>query len=281
MQLVSDAACCPCVCTQDDLGMCHWERRGSAPDGPRCLGSALDPTPSMKSRMHPGATGDGPTVSPAKSQAVFKGGLLFGCSRSRLGGKTSRHLHDHKPAVDLAIDVGACDVRRTGSFFPLFGGVKEGHAQSHARWPDAKKKIKRPLCLCPAHPMQWESKPSRKRRGPGRPVAEKDPLPRMRLPLSRFGGGGREVWEVWTGGRNWRRRAEGGLGLVEPDSPIPRFQLFLSFFRRPLWSSRFPTCAVALILPVAFRHRLARTRLLTRGSWLRGPFVFSCQLPRH
>lgn len=75
MRRLSQTSMCLSVSPKGDLGMCHWQQRGSAADEPRrCLGSAMDPTASVESRMHPGATGDGPTVSPAKSQAVFRAG---------------------------------------------------------------------------------------------------------------------------------------------------------------------------------------------------------------
>lgn len=101
-------------------------------------------------------------------------------------------------------------------------------------------------------------------------MAQKDPLPRMRVPSAAFEGlvvvDEREVWEVDGIGEEG---ADDGLGLVEPDSPIPRFQLFPLF---PLGPSG----------PLASPHVLLRSSYpslsvigsggwLARGSWT--PFV--------
>lgn len=95
-----------------------------------------------------------------------------------------------------------------------------------------RKKIRSPECVCPSAAFE------------GLVVAE------------------RKVCEVdGIGEEGGGRRPRIGRARLS-HSPIPAFP---SFSLGPLWPSRFPTCPVALILSVAFRHRLARSRLVAPG----------------
>lgn len=152
--------------------------------------------------------------------------------------------------------------------------------QGHAKATRDKIKVSAVQCFAA---LRTRCNEFRARRDAGRPGPDKKrSAPPNASAQCRFRGS--EGWWWWRNGKcgRWmeleKRGADDGLGLAEPDSPIPRFQLFPSFSLGPLWPSRFPTCPVALILSVAFRHRLGRPQpavgswLVARGSWT--PFVF-------
>lgn len=272
---------------QDDLGMCHWQQRGRGArlqTDPVASAVRMDPTASVESRMHPGATGDGPTASPAKCKITssFRAKDVTAPRQSQARAWPS-------PAAD--VDVGACGAPHRRPC-PLFGGVKARPGRPCHSEPremaGCKQGIKCRLCSaslpCASDAMGEQAVDSRRdetladQTWTWLDLAEKRSAPpnaSAPVPLSRVWWWRNEKCARWM--ELEKGGADDGRGLAEPDSPIPRFQLFPLF---PLGPSG----------PLASPHVLLRSSYPSlsvigsraAGSWLLDPFVFSLsvRLPR-
>lgn len=257
---------CPCVCPSPgrprDVSLAT--EGSSAPDGPRCLGSEDGPDGERGIPDASGSDRGRPHTVPRKMQNHKQ-------FPEPVGRKdvTSPPRSQARAWPSPGVDVGACPSSTVAVWRGQGQAIPKPREMARCKQEGIKCQLCSASLLC-AHPMQWEIQQSRARRTWHKKIRSPECV--CPAPLSR-------VWWWWRNGKcgRWmeleKRGADDGLGLVEPDSPIPRFQLFPLF---PLGPSG----------PLASPHVLLRSSYpslsvigsggwLARG-WLLDPLCFFC-----